>query len=252
MNLPLWATTKFYEKSFPPWPCPLCSTGILEKEKFHKEETIPSLKEHNLEGWDPNLVVYGFSAFLRCNYIKCNNFVMVVGEGSVNEMSISNHGDTDYFDLFTPKYFYPPLHLFTIPANCPPKVTNEIVNAFGLYWCDLASAANKIRVSIEHLMDFLRIKKWDKINTSSSKEKPIPLHKRIELYSKTEPEIAKHLLAIKWIGNAGTHTGKLNTKDVLTGFELLEYCVEELFNNKARRLTQLSEKINKRRGPKSQ
>ena len=63
-------------------------------------------------------------------------------------------------------------------------------------------------------------------------------------------EVAEHLLAIKWIGNSGSHVGELSQKDLLDGFELVEYALEKLYSKNEERLNQMTKEINKRKGPR--
>ena len=57
---------------------------------------------------------------------------------------------------------------------------------------------------IEILLDNLKVPKTEL--SKKSKRKRLTLHSRIEKLSETHPNIEKHLLAIKWIGNDGSHT----------------------------------------------
>lgn len=250
MNRKLWSETNFFENNFPQWPCPTCRSGTLErqKDKFYKEETVASKKEHKEDYWEPENIRNVFTAVFRCSNSRCKDFVIGVGDGSVSTFYDKQNHDK-MFNKFSPLYFNPPLHLFEIPEKCEPLVYDEVLKAFSLYWCDISSCANKIRIAVERLMDDQKVKKWEKKSASSSKERKIELHRRIELYKIKEPDIAKHLLAIKWIGNAGTHAGAIKLNDVLIGFELLEYSLEKIYDDKERRLNLISEKINKKRGP---
>jgi hypothetical protein len=250
MNRKLWDKVCFFENSFPHWLCPNCNVGILEmeKNKFFKEETITSKKERKKDYWEPDFIKYVFTTVFRCTNSKCKDLVIGVGNGSVSTY-YDTVGHEKNLNEFSPLFFNPTLHLFEVPNDCDKLVREEIIKAFSLYWCDLASCANKIRIAIERLMDNRKVKKWEKRNSNSLKEKKIELHRRIELYGVKEPDIANHLLAIKWIGNAGTHAGTIKLNDVLTGFELLEYSLEKIYDNKEARMNLISKKINKKRGP---
>ena len=59
------------------------------------------------------------------------------------------------------------------------------------------------------------------------------------------------LLAIKWIGNEGSHPEKSLTKnDVIDLYEILEHVLSELFENKSKTILAKAKKINKAKGIK--
>ncbi len=77
-----------------------------------------------------------------------------------------------------------------------------------------------------------------------------PLHKRIERFKIKNPEQAESLMAIKWIGNSGSHTSTSLTKDdILDSFEILEYVTTKLYETDTKRITQLTKQINKKKKP---
>jgi hypothetical protein len=53
------------------------------------------------------------------------------------------------------------------------------------------------------------------------------------------PEMAKQLLAIKWIGNLGTHADRLTTDDVLDAFDILSYVLEQLYERQKQHVDRL-------------
>lgn len=75
------------------------------------------------------------------------------------------------------------------------------------------------------------------------KRKVLSLHRRIEEYKRINTEIADYLLAIKWIGNEGSHTRKLGKIDILETYELLEFSLDKLFDNKENKMKKLSKEI---------
>ena len=58
-------------------------------------------------------------------------------------------------------------------------------------------------------------------------------------------------MAIKWIGNIGSHsTENLKKEDCLDAFEMLEHVLYKLYQIEAKKLTSLKNIINKRKGIK--
>jgi len=244
-----WSNKTFNIKNPPNWNCPSCTTGILivDPAQFHFEETRLSKETRDEIFWSPDFTIYLFHGTLRCN--SCNDIVTIAGKGSVDHIQINDAQLGGYFeehnDIFTPLYFYPPLKLITIPKNCPKNISKEINDSFGLFWYDLPSCANKIRVSLELLMNRYKVKKTF---MQSGKRKRLSLHKRIFEFKRKKPEIAELLLAIKWIGNTGSHIGKLENVDLLEAYELLEHSLNKLFDSTEKKLQKISREINRREG----
>ena len=73
-------------------------------------------------------------------------------------------------------------------------------------------------------------------------------HDRIEALQTKEPEVAATLEAVKWIGNACSHTQTLSIQDVLEGAALLERALRQIYDTSDEELARLAKQINKRRG----
>jgi hypothetical protein len=229
-----WSTKK---------PCPFCEIGTLETPKkggFLKTETGVSKEMNSYGGYSYS--EYLFSIHLKCN--NCNETVAVSGF-----MSEENYPDEEnqIRRSITPIIFYPALKIIHIPASCPKSVSKILNESFGLYWLDLGSCANKIRIAIEILLNELLI---PKTRIKSKGETPLTLHTRLENFKKLNPVVSKHLMAIKWIGNAGSHFFDIKSDDVLDAFELLEFSLEKLYNDREKRLLELSEEINLSKRPR--
>lgn len=138
---------------------------------------------------------------------------------------------------FLPKHFYPPINIFLISKFCPPNIKACIKKAFSHYWYDLSASANSIRTAVELIMD----------------EQGIPdntLHARIESYEAKNTECATKLMAVKWIGNAGSHSSEISQDDILDGFDLIHFVIDTLYDrpNRDKHLDQLSTVINTNKG----
>jgi hypothetical protein len=57
-------------------------------------------------------------------------------------------------------------------------------------------------------------------------------------------------LAIKWLGNEGSHegVGELKTDDLLDGFELFEHVIDQVCTKRTEKLKRLAANINRRKG----
>jgi DNA-binding ferritin-like protein (Dps family) len=235
------------------FPCPTCGKGRLRvvTDKFHYEETKSSKLAYSHEAWDPDWITYIYSCLLECSDAGCNDIVSSTGKGSVSEDYGCDHEGTPeiaYEEHFTPEYFTPHLKMFPLSKETSEEVIEEINKSFSLFFADPDSAANHIRISIEHLLTHLKIKRYI---TNNGKRNYLALHKRIELLPKKYDHIRDLFFAIKWLGNAGSHSTKSTTlDDVLDSYELMEELLAEIFINKSKKVASLANKINKKKGPK--
>jgi hypothetical protein len=77
------------------------------------------------------------------------------------------------------------------------------------------------------------------------------LHDRILSFKNkhSQSDAADFLLAIKWLGNAGSHVGRITKDDVLDGFDMLEVALDKIFVHAARTLSKKVTAVNRRKGP---
>lgn len=246
MNNQIWIKKTFREKDIPAWECPTCKSGILklDENKFNIKQTIESINAKKLENWTPEYITYLFNGFLTCPV--CDENISFTGKGYVEEDVFDDHSeDNTYFKFYTPEYFCPPLHIFTIVEKCPYDVRNEIILSFNHFWNDLPACANRIRSSLELIMNQQKIKKY---TIYKHRRKALTLHKRIELFKLKDPEVANFLLAIKWIGNSGSHIRELKTTDLIDAYSLLELSLNKLYDDNVKKLKTISNEIIKRKG----
>lgn len=243
MEIEKWKKRKFTENSSFKWPCPNCNNTSLEltKERFFSEMTVRSIE---LSALIPDEALnLTFTGVLKCK--SCSEHIVFTGKGHPMPDYDSN-GQTIYEDVFSPTYFEPTLNIFDIPENCPETVTIEIRNSFKLFWCDLPSCANKIRVSLEILLTENKVKRT--VINKKGKRISISLDERIQIFD--NDEIKDLLLAIKWIGNTGSHLGDLKPIDILETYQLLEYALIKLYYNQETKIKKITKEINKKRGPR--
>jgi len=235
------------------YPCPTCSKGFLKVKKntFHFEETIKSSKIHHHEDWGPEWIEYLYSCLFECSNTVCKEIISSSGRGSVSEdYSYDEEGayGIDYDEFFSPEYFTPHLKLFVLPTGTPESVSNEMENSFSLFFSDSSSSANHIRIALEHLLTHLKIKRF---TTFNGHRNYLALHKRIELLPRKYDHVKDIFLAIKWLGNAGSHSQhEVTMDDVLDAYELMDELLVEIFANKRKQAKSLAKRINKKKGPK--
>jgi hypothetical protein len=230
-------TTPFSPQSIPAWRCPHCLDGTLTSvvDSLELSATASTQVAREQTGWGgPECDIYRFFLEMKC--VKCNDPVLCVGTTRAIEEYDDELGWV-FSDALVPTYFEPYVPVILIPTKCPESVSAEVLKASSLIWCSPSSSGNKIRVAVERLMD----------------EQGVPssrfLDRRIKSFAPRNQGVANKLLAIKWIGNTGSHSDNLELVDVLDAFELLEYCLEELYEGRTARLIALAASINTHKGP---
>jgi len=227
--------------------CNSVSLEIIQEKLFVEETGTSKAMRAEDEYWEVEWINLDFIGALKCR--NCSNYTMFGGVGNVEHFvdydQITGEMDEGYYNSLKPRYFQPPLYLFTIAEDCPQIVKDEIISSFKLFWFDLSSCANKIRISLELLLNHEKVKRFI---ISKGKRNKITLHNRIAEFKKKKPEVASYLEAIKWIGNSGSHIGNLRRIDLLEAYELLEHSLNKLYNDKEPQLKKMSKEIIARRG----
>lgn len=252
MKRSLWTAT-LTERRCPPWPCPTCSKGTLAlvPKSLTYKETVESKRAQHDEGWTPDEVTYAFTAWAKCNHQFCGQEVVVSGVGgaeTVHYLDSEGEPDFDISDYFVPRFCFPMPDIFEIPKKCPKEIKRELCAAFTLFWSDPAATANRVRIALERLMDHLDIPKRRKDNTGKFSE--LTLHQRIEQFEKGEPAIGGQIMALKWLGNTGSHEGIVGREDLLDAFEILEHALAELIDRRTAKVAALAKKLMKKHAPR--
>ncbi len=206
-----------------------------------------SARASDEEWFDHRHVEYRFTALLKCDNIACGEVVPIAGLGEVEEIPDERMEHFEYADQFFPTYFHPSPILISIPTTCPAPVREQLHASFSASWTDANSAANRIRVAVESLLDALRIPRTRK--GKNGRRQRYSLHERIESLPPHRAEIKDLLLAIKWLGNHGTHETTLTQESVYDALDIFEVVLTNLYSEHPRRIQQLVKSVNKRRGP---
>lgn len=222
-------------------PCPNCIEGKLIPigNRYLLDETPNSIEMNSLGGYYSK--EYIFSIHLKCSSGNCEQYVAVSGDRIVYDTKKEDTDEIETITSYNPKSFYPAPNIIKIPQECSELFTQTLKESFSLYWLDLSSCANKIRLSIEVLMSDFNISK------SHS------LHKRIEIFGKEYETVSKYLLSVKYIGNEGSHNPKVERDDILSAYQLLDYTLEILYvdnSEKEKKISAISEEVSNRLDPK--
>lgn len=232
----------FPENHCPNWACPSCQSAsmAIQEGTFHSEvipDSVERWKKIDGELEDIRLV---FSCLLKCERARCGTFVAVSGTGHVHQNQ-DDEDDEPYYHLFQASLFTPTLPAFAIPAQCPHKVAQPLMQSFSLFLNAPGAAANTIRIALEELMAALGV------------AKSRTLHARIDaLPEKYGPHKAA-LMAIKWLGNAGSHeVDRVNTYDIEQAYRIIEFVLNKIYAGSTESVAQLAARLDARFRPTPQ
>ena len=69
------------------------------------------------------------------------------------------------------------------------------------------------------------------------------LHARIEEFAKRDAVIGAQLMALKWLGNTGSHEGSVTKDDLLGAFEIMEHALVELIDRRSEKVAALAKQL---------
>ena len=180
-----------------------------------------------------------FYTIVPCDDEDCRERVILAGvwrrvreSGRPFDRTDPNQGLRTEYHL---EYMSPPPQLMKLSSKVPGVVEAGVILAAKLMWMDPSAAVNRLRASLELLMDDLGIPQ------SRS------LHDRINSFAAINPYAAAILQAVKWIGNQGSHgLQDVTVKDVLETAELMQHALELLYDKAD--LFQRAQLINQAKG----
>lgn len=246
MNRALW-TQNLTTNTCPAWLCPTCGKGtiVLVPKSLTSKETIESKSAHSHDAWDIDWITYSFTARAQCGHASCKEEFVISGSGGV-EPTYGPEGDTEYEDYFAPLFIYPMPDIIVIPQKSPSGVLKELHAAFKLFRINEAACAGRIRVALEYLMDHVGVPKKKK--DKNGKFFDLTLHKRIDVFAQDNAAIGPQLMALKWLGNTGSHDSQVSQSDLLDAFEILEHALSEIIDERSTRVAALAKKLTKKHG----
>jgi hypothetical protein len=222
---------------------------VAIKEMRHDKESGPSERAHAHEDWDPSWVEGRFTGLLKCDFAACGEIAAVSGNYVVDvEISYDYNGESDqtWSDFYQVHAISPCPLPFRPMRSVPKNVVESLGKAASLIWLSEEAAANSVRQAIEHLMDARKVKKFV---VKNGKRTRLTLHARIEAFQKNDQENGDILLAVKWLGNSGSHVGSLKRDDVLDAFDMIELALENLYGTTKAMIMQKVKAVNKKKGP---
>lgn len=222
--------------------CPNCNVGFLvpDKTTFQSIEPTYSKSAHGADEWDPDWIEYRFTVTCVCTKTECGEVAFVSGSGRVDQR-YGFDGQPEYYDHFLIKSFFPAPRLCYIPQETPSEVEALMKKSFALFWIDVSAASNALRASLEALLDELKVPEQE-LN-KYGKTVRMTLHRRLEVWAATEKEFAELCLALKEVGNLGSHGDNVKSKHYFGSLEIYSHVLKELFENNAKKMKELAQSI---------
>ena len=90
-------------------------------------------------------------------------------------------------------------------------------------------------------MDYLKIPTTR--TNSKGKVVGLDLHHRIEIFSTQDSIQGGLLMALKIVGNTGSHHDSVTKTDVLDALEILEHALAEIVENRSARIAKLASQL---------
>lgn len=212
----------------PGYLCPVCDTPLLIKSGdlhyFRTADTERASEDENFHATDYE---YQFMAKLSCQSPTCLQKITCLGTGIVEESYERDpeHGgwEVEYINIFTPIYFQPSLKAFNIPAGCPEEISERVQSSFNLMFASVSSALNDLRSAVELLLDNLTVPR------KTDKGARLNLKDRITKLPPQHQYIRDNLLALRIVGNSGSHAGDVNRSDLFDSYEVMHSVLQRLF-----------------------
>lgn len=234
------------------WPhvtCPVCLVGYVALDAISEFETMESQGWRADDNWEPDYIEGHFTGTLSCALPSCREVVVVCGTYEVDYVRGPDggwYGEVDSF--YRLKYTSPALPLLAFPDGTPDDVRASAIQAGALVWVDPGAAANRLRTSIENLLTAKKVARFS-IDKKKHRRNRLPTHSRIERFEKAYPDAAEALMAVKWLGNDGSHeSGGLTSIDVIDGADLLQHALKLIYDDEAKSLMQRARQINASKG----
>lgn len=244
MDRLLWSKA-VRDKRVPDWPCPRCGQGhlTLVKDTMKVREHPSSRAAHSHEDWDPDWIQEVFHCETECT--RCGDLAVVVGTASFSNEVFDEETGWSREREFSVHAIVPAPKIIGVPNQVPLSTQKELDRAFALFWNDPPASLNRIRSSLECLCDSEKVAHRGKRKDGS--RFLLSLHTRVEQLPPKYDSVRESLLAVKWLGNDGTHGTKATHDDVLDALQLLEFVFDRVFGSE-KSIKAMTKLINKRKG----
>jgi hypothetical protein len=218
--------------------CPICRNKGLRvvKDKTIDIKDIETAKfEDSLDKTEGESLFYEdysglFTAIAVCNRVSCYGRVIMHGKTTFKaDYEQDKDGDTiEAYNLeYEIKNIIPSPSIIEYPSETPKEYINQIDVISQQYWTNNEACLNAIRILLELIMNYHKVKRYN--YRKGKKRTLVSLHNRIEIFFAKDPKLKNITLALKWLGNEGSHVGRVNKKTVDSSIKILEYILRELY-----------------------
>lgn len=221
------------------WPCPICHQKTLQiiKDSFITKHSAETRRCWSEDWFEPEMSTSVFVCMAECTRPQCKEIVACSGIGGT-ERCWSSYIEDRLENWYRPMSFLPVLHPFLIPEPCAEEIRKPLTASFSVYLSQPGSAANLIRITVEKILTAIGIPELD------DKNNRIKLHHRLESLKDQYAPYKDTLMAIKFLGNAGSHTyDEVNIDDIEAAFEIMEYVMNDLFSGKKESIDILTKRL---------
>lgn len=233
MHRALWSPS-YLEANPPRWPCPTCGRETLQPDG--STFALRAASGYNFSELTPDEYSYRFTQFFQCSVVECGEVVGVLGTAHLELNQYGTSHDDAYLCRLYPAAMHHAPPIVQVPPATPDSVRSEIEVSFSLFWIDLGACANRIRISVERILDELGIPGGR------------PLNDRIRAFEAIDPSHAETFHALREVGNVGSHEGNSSRETVLDAFEIFEDALRNLFGDQKERIDALRKKIRASKG----
>lgn len=247
MDRQVFEQLSFWRDEVPDYPCPSCDRGTLKlKGPLLSEFTAQTnrYKDEEWFDWEEH-GEFVFSGTLICG--SCTEPFFIVGDGHPEPDVYDDEDGRPCQSLFSSnnvKYVQPHLRLIDYPGELSDEFKAQINSAFALYFSNPSACCNSIRCAVEVLLT-----EWG-VPLKTADDRYLPLGKRLNLLPEKYAEYRELLVAVKWLGNSGSHADQsFSHKNSLDGFEMLEHVLSKAYDRLGPRLSAMAEQINAHKGP---
>ncbi|HGT6217305.1 TPA: DUF4145 domain-containing protein, partial [Escherichia coli] len=222
------------------WPCPTCHQKTLQivKNTFVTKDSARTRLNYTEDWFDHEMCESVFICMAECTRPQCQEVVACSGIGGEShfwEEDVGDHVESWY----RPMCFSPILHPFLIPERCAEEIRQPLIASFSVYLSQPGSAANLIRITVERMLTAIGVPELNDNN------KRIVLHHRLEKLDGQYASYKDALMAIKFLGNAGSHTyDEVEIGDIEDAFAIMEYVVNDIFSGRRESIDVITKRIN--------
>lgn len=233
----------YRQDSMPKFKCPQCENGrlIANLKSIQAKQPIYSKIACRHPDYEPDWAIERFSLEMKCDEVTCGETSFVIGETEAEQYYNEDYTTDAWMTNLHPRGFYPAPPIIHLPTEVPDDIRREVHKAFDLFWTDLNATANRLRVSVEHIMDERKVPR--ELPAKKGGMRDLDLNGRIQEFSKTEKEHGDTLTALRMIGNLGSHGGDVQREALLDVFAVYEDCLAEMYGKRTEKIKKLKDKL---------